>query len=95
MAQVKAEYKRAHTLVQKALEASSRSERSLMNKMNSLSAGLTQLNTAHTTWVSRSDLSEEKLATEHVKYNAIWLETIWSEVDDLQDRVDKALELLQ
>ena len=60
--------------------------------MNLLSAALTQLNSSHTTWVSRSDLSEDELGTDLVKYNTSWLGSIWSEVDDLQGRVDEALE---
>ena len=102
MAQVKAaldalelsytEFKRSRSLVQKSLAASVQSERTLTSKMNLLSAALTQLNSSHTTWVSRSDLSEDELGTDHVKYNTSWLESIWSEVDDLQERVDEALE---
>ena len=102
MAQVKAaldalelsytEFKRSRSLVQKSLAASVQNERTLTSKMNLLSAALTQLNSSHTTWVSRSDLSEDELGTDHVKYNTSWLESIWSEVDDLQERVDEALE---
>ena len=63
--------------------------------MSSLSAALTQLNSSHTVWVSKSDLTEEEMLTDHVKYNTSWLEQIWSETDDLQDSVDDALETLK
>ena len=43
-------------------------------------------------WVSRSDLSEEQLATEHVRYNTECLENLWSEVDDLHDHIDDFFE---
>ena len=89
------EFKRCRALVQKALNATAKNERSLVNKMASLSASLTQLNSSHTSWVSKSDLSEEELATDHVKYNTAWLEKLWSEVDDLQDSVDESLDLLK
>ena len=79
MAQVKAaldalelsytEFKRSRSLVQKSLAASVQNERTLTSKMNLLSAALTQLNSSHTTWVSRSDLSEDELGTDHVKYS--------------------------
>ena len=85
------EFKRSRSLVQKSLGASVQNERTLTSKMNLLSAALTQLNSAHTTLVSRSDLSKDELGTDHVRYNTSWLESIWSVVDDLQEHVEEAL----
>ena len=85
-------YKQCKSLMDKALLADPRNERSVTNKMNSLQDALQGVNSSYTLWTSKSALTEEELAAE--KYNSQWIETIWSDVDDAQDQVDQFLATL-
>ena len=86
------EYKQHVKLLQKALSATVKNERSITNKMSTLSNALREINASYTAWSSKSGLSDEDLASSTEKYNTKWLEDIWEEVDDFQDQVDQYLE---
>ena len=58
------------------------SERSLQVQMQSLDNSLAALNSAHTTWISKAELTAEQLAQEDL--NEEWLETEWDAVSELQ-----------
>ena len=58
------------------------SERTLELQMQNLNNALSALNFAHTTWMSKAELTPEQLSAE--VYNTGWLENEWDEVNDLQ-----------
>ena len=66
-------------------------ERTLTNKMKYLSDALSNLNVAHTTWVSKCEFTDDQLAAE--TYSTTWLETEWDSVSDIQDKVEQKLTL--
>ena len=65
------------------------SERTLNNKMKKLEEALHELNMAHTSWLSKAELSDVDLAAD--KYSLTWLETEWGKFSDLQDQVEYKL----
>ena len=75
--------------LKKAVEKANISTRTLQTKLNTFKESIAELNAAHTSWVSKSEFSEEDLAQQTCS-NA-WLEAIWEEADDL---IDKATEIL-
>ena len=85
-------FKQRKTLLHKALNTDPKSERSLTIKMNSLTDALTAVNQCHTSWVSKSGLSETELVNE--KYNSEWLENVWTDADILQELYDSFMEQL-
>ena len=83
-------YKFKKSIINKTLTSQDNvNERTLNNKMKSLNDALTAFNIAHTSWISKAELTEEQLKLE--KYSNVWLETEWLEVSDIQDRVDEQL----
>ena len=83
-------YKFKKSIINKTLTSQDNvNERTLNNKMKSLNDALTALNIAHTSWISKAELTEEQLKLE--KYSNVWLENEWLEVSDIQDRVDEQL----
>ena len=85
------QYKQCKTLLQKAISSKSKNERHLNNKMTLLSEALDNINKSHTVWVSKSGLSDEDLLQDKEKFNMPWLEALWEEVDDFQQRVDEII----
>ena len=67
------------------------SERTLTLRMKNCEDALSALNTAHTTWVSKAEFSEDQLKAE--TYSAEWLENEWLEIMDLQEKFDEKLTL--
>ena len=84
-------FKQHVRLLQKVLDATTKNERAITNKMSTLSSALQEINVLYITWSSKSGLSDEDLASTE-KYNTAWLENVWEEVDNLQDKVDEYLE---
>ena len=86
------DYKQKKTLLDKALKASTRNDRTIRNKMSSLSAAVAEINKCHTLWVSKANISDELLASVNQKFNSDWLESLWDEHDLFQQRGEEALE---
>ena len=74
-------YKCSKAVLTKTLETPTASERALSGRMKKLDESLNELNSRHTTWVSKSELDEDALKLE--TYSKEWLEGIWTEVYDL------------
>ena len=85
------QYKQCKALLSKAISSKSKNERHLSNKMTLLSEALDNINKSHTVWVSKSGLSDEDLLQDKEKFNMPWLEALWEEVDDFQQRVDEII----
>ena len=81
-------YSYSKSVVEKLL-TSTTNERTLNNKLKSLEDALAALNVAHTSWVSKADLPDDKLKEE--RYSREWLENEWSAVGDIQDTVEQTL----
>ena len=88
------QYKRHKSLLQKSLNATTKNERSISNKMKSLADTLQQINLCYHSWVSKSGLNDEQLSAPDQKYSSSWLEGLWSDADDLQEQVDNVLDTL-
>ena len=88
------EYKRCKSLLQKSLDATNKNERSVTNKMTSLSDASREVNACFTSWASKSGLTDEQLSSPEEKYNSGWLEVIWTDVDDFQDQVHQYIQTL-
>ena len=86
------EFKQHKLLLEKALNAATKNERSIKNKMVSLNNALREVNSTYATWTSKSGLTDDELSSPTEKHNTAWLESLWSEVDSLQDQVDLYLE---
>ena len=86
------EYKQHKLLLEKALSATTKNERSIRNKMNAISEALRAINSSYSSWASKSGLSDEQLSSPNEKHNSQWLENLWTEVDDFQEQVDLYLE---
>ena len=82
------QYKQSKSLLDKALKTTSKNERNINNKTTSLSTALAEINKCHTLWVSKAGISDEELASEGQKYNSAWLEALWDENDDIQQRAE-------
>ena len=66
-------------------------ERTLNNKLRKIEDALHALNIAHTTWLSKAEITSEQLETE--KYSSEWLESEWEEISVLQDNAEEILEI--
>ena len=88
------QYKQSKSLLDKALKTTSKNERNIKNKMASLSMALADINKCHTLWVSKANISDEELALEGQKYNTAWLESLWDENDDFQQKGELIIEEL-
>ena len=86
------DYKQKKTLLDKALKASTRNDRTIRNKMSSLSAAVAEINKCHTLWVSKANISDELLASVNQKFNSDWLESLWEENDLFQQQGEEAVE---
>ena len=62
------------------------STRTLKLKIDALEDSLNNLNAAHTSWVSKTELSGEALSKE--TFSNEWLESQWAETDDLVDKAN-------
>ena len=92
--QVVTTYKCSKKALHKAVSSDKpANERSLCNRMKNLEDALAALNSAHTTWISKADLTPELLKEEN--YNSEWLEKEWEEVGDLQELFEEKLELFE
>ena len=81
-------YKFAKNGVSTALNQNS--ERALSVKLTKFEDALSQLNAAHTTWVTKAEFTDELLAAE--TYNTAWLEKIWEEYGALYDKADEQIQ---
>ena len=85
MAQVKAakeslekaiiDYDCAKGCITKEMAKTTPNQRMLTNKWNRFDAALKELNHAHSTWLSRANLSDEALENE--SQSVKWLEEVW------------------
>ena len=86
------DYKQKKSLLDKALKTSTRNDRTIRNKMSSLSAAVAEINKCHTLWVSKANISDELLALVNQKFNSDWLESLWEENDLFQQQGEEAVE---
>ena len=84
-------YKQSKSLLGKSLNTTSKNERNISNKMSSLSAALSEINKCHTLWALKTDLTKEEPSSVEQKFNESWLEALWDEADDYQQRVDQVI----
>ena len=56
--------------------------------MVSHSNSLAEINKCHTLWVTKAGLSDEELDSSDQKYSTSWLEALWDESDDLQQKAE-------
>ena len=83
------EYRRSLVLMERCITSEPVNERALSNKIKDLNEKLSNLNTCHTAWVSKSGLDADQLAAE--TYSPKWLQSEWEKVDDIQMKVDDIL----
>ena len=65
--------------------------RTLNTKLQNLEDALAKTNVAHTSWVSKAELTSEQLADE--QFSSEWLESQWDAVSLLRDKVEEILEI--
>ena len=86
-------YKFSKSVIKKSVVSNEvPNERTFRNKLKALEDALAALNTAHTSWVSKSGLTDEQLAQE--RYSETWLQNEWNEVTDIQEQVETKLSSL-
>lgn len=69
------------------------STRTIKSKIEAFESALDQLNSAHTSWVSKAELSEENLAAQI--FSNQWLEQRWTEADTALDKANITLQTLE
>ena len=80
------QYKQSKSVMVKDLNTLPKNERNIKNKMVSHSTSLAEIDKCHTLWVTKAGLSDEELNSSDQKYNKSWLEALWDESDDLQQK---------
>ena len=86
-------YKRHHAALSRAVKDKVTSTRTLNSKIDAFEGALDQLNTAHTSWVSKAELSDENLAAQ--VFSTQWLEQRWIEADLELDSANDYLQTLE
>ena len=69
------------------------SPRTLPSKLSKFETALQDLNSFHTSWISKGEFDETTLENE--TYSRQWLEGIWEESDVLMEQVDSKLSVVQ
>ena len=76
----------AEAVLNKSLDLPTANTRHLKNCMVKLEEALSSLNSCHTAWVLKAELSDDLLSQE--TYNRNWLDGIWMNVSDLQQKFE-------
>ena len=79
-------FKCAEAVLQKVLEVPNANPRHMKSRMAKFEEALESLNTCHTAWVLKADLTDDLLEQE--EYSRDWLATIWMKASDLQNTYD-------
>ena len=86
---VHTEYKCAKSALTKCIDGVPTRQKALTSKLQKFDEALQQLNAAHTAWVTKANLTAAQL--EANPYSSQWLEGVWGDHTDLQDRADDKL----
>ena len=84
-------YKCCKSSLARSISSDKVNERTLNNKLKKMEDALIALNIAHTTWLSKAEITSDQLENE--KYSSQWLESEWEEISVLQDSAEEILEI--
>ena len=86
-------YKRHLAALSRTVADQVASTRTLKSKIDAFEGALDQLSNAHTSWVSKAELSEENLSAQI--FSNQWLEERWTEADGVLDQANAMLQNLE
>ena len=86
-------YKRHLAALSRTVADQVASTRTLKSKIDAFESALDQLSNAHTSWVSKAELSEENLSAQI--FSNQWLEERWTEADGVLDQANAMLQNLE
>ena len=82
-------FKHSKSALARAVSNTTTSTRNLQLKINAFEESLNNLNVAHTSWVSKAELSTDDLAAQ--SFSNEWLEGRWVEADEVIDQANDVL----